>query len=1266
MRIVVDMQGAQASNRHRGIGRLSLSLILKMASLGREHEFVLALNGAFPESIDEIREAFNGLISQDRILVWTPPSPVHHGADVAWRRLAAEKIRELFLLNLKPDVIHVTSMFEGFGDNAVTSIGMYPENVPTAVTFYDLIPLIHRDVYLKNPEYEQWYMDKLANVRRADLLLAISASSRLEGIDFLGFNPDQVVNISCAVDDRFKKIQLTANDEAALRQRYGLSRPFVLYTSGMDFRKNNEGLIRAFALLPPRIRNSYQLAIVCSANASSKEALRNLAQECGLAADDLVLSGYVSDAEAVQFYNLCSAFVFPSKHEGFGLPVLEAMACGAPVIAADNSSLPEIIGRVDAQFSAGNDKSIAEAIQKVLVDETYRTSLKRNSSERAKLYTWDRTARTALNALQDLYYRNEPQRTLPISQRSSRLRLAYVSPMPPMRTGIADYSAELLPELSQYYDIDVVVAQSNVESTVINSHCKIRSVAEFEARSTRYDRIIYHFGNSEYHAHMFDLLERNPGAVVLHDFFLSGIVAHMEIHNRRINYWTNALLESHGYGAVNMRFNVEDAADVVWKYPTNWAVIRSALGIVVHSDFQKRLANDWYTNSVSDNWVTIPLLRVPVLKIDKDEARNQLGIEADEFVICSFGFIGGNKYNDRLVEAWSGSFLAKDQKCRLVFVGENTGGIYGERIAKLIAAANSRIYVTGYAPPDTFRKWLAAADVAVQLRSNTRGETSAAVFDALNYGIATIVNAHGTLQEIPSDCVMKLDEEFGAADLSSALEKMFLSSELRQIMGSRAQAYVRKNLEPRKIAAQYAQAIERFYESPAFRRSKLINLIAELPYATSNEQSWIDVSRSLSEAFPLPRAKKQLLIDISELAQHDAKSGIQRVVRNILLYLLSNPPRGFSVEPVYATTEQTYRYARKFALKLLNCPEAVLNDDPIEVGPGDVFIGLDLQPQVIPAQAAFLASMRNQGAKVYFVVYDLLCISHPEFFYPGASELMTNWLNTVFQSDGAICISRSVAEYVAEKFKSDPPQHSRPFRVGWFHLGSDLQLKASTAGLPAGFEKDIATLSGSQSVLVVGTIEPRKGHAQVLAAFEMLWAQGSNAILVLVGKQGWMMEILIEQLRQHPRREKQLFWYEGISDEALLKLYDVSAGVLAPSEGEGFGLPLVEAAKYHKPILARDIPVFREVAGSHATYFRTAQPSELAVAIEYWLNEIRLGQARTSAEMPILSWSESADQLLSCAILDRWPLQVSRESCDQTAEIVDAEAAARDDVEANE
>ena len=297
MRIVIDMQGAQTTgSRFRGIGRYTLSFAQAVARNRGEHEVFLALSGLFPDSIEPIRAAFDGLLPQENIRVWDAPAPVHD-SDPAnrMRREAAERIREAFLASIKPDVIHVGSLFEGFVDDAVTSIGLFDHTTPVSVTLHDLIPFIHRDPYLQNPVFERWYLRKIDHLRRAKLLLANSASSGREAIEHLGFDPAAVVPVGTDCDVRFRPVGLTEAQRTKMLSAYQIERPFVMYTGGIDYRKNIERLIQAYASLPLTLRRQYQLVVVCAIQPADRERLLLVARQAGLQPGELVLTGFVPD-----------------------------------------------------------------------------------------------------------------------------------------------------------------------------------------------------------------------------------------------------------------------------------------------------------------------------------------------------------------------------------------------------------------------------------------------------------------------------------------------------------------------------------------------------------------------------------------------------------------------------------------------------------------------------------------------------------------------------------------------------------------------------------------------------------------------------------------------------------------------------------------------------------------------------------------------------------------------------------------------------------
>jgi len=803
-----------------------------------------------------------------------------------------------------------------------------------------------------------------------------------------------------------------------------------------------------------------------------------------------------------------------------------------------------------------------------------------------------------------------------------RPRLAYVSPLPPEHTGIASYSLELLPELAKHYDVDVIVDQDEIDSTWVNANAGVYSVAWFTKHGHRYDRVLYQIGNSPFHAHMWDLLERFPGVIVLHDIFLGDATYY------RSEYGAGPLLglpmrlyADHGYGALATYAHSKDIQAAIQNYPYSLCLIQAAMGVIVHSEHAKTLAGQRYNAQLAERFAVIPHLRVLPSVADKQAARAALGIEQDIFLVCSFGHIVSNKMYAELIEAWLASPLAANKDCILVLVGASNGE-YGAKLVKQIGESglSDRIKITGWADDSHFKAYLNAADLAVQLRQESRGESSGSVLDCMALGLPTICNAHGSMAELPPEGVWRLKDNFKNAELTDALTILWRKPIKRYNLGRAARQAVQQAFAPWRCAELYRDSIETFYAQPTQSRSHLIRSLADrlpkLPDLTA-------VSEALERSLPNIRADRQLLVDITALAHTDLHTGIQRVARSVLKCLLDSPPQGCRVEPVYtAFGAQGYFYARQFTKKFLQIDIDILADDPVLMLSEDIFLGLDLCLSDVYKQRYWFEQAQQRGAVLYVVAYDLLPVTHPHWFPTSEQPIFEKWLETIKEFDGAISISHTTSDAIKEWMKGSPRRRAKSFRFGVAHIGADIEKSVPTKGLPTDATQVLQKIKESVTFLMVGTVEPRKGHAQVLEAFEQLWREGHQCQLVVVGKPGWNVENLVSRLTDHEEQEKRLFWLQGISDEYLTLIYENASCLLAASEGEGFGLPLIEAAKHGIPIMARDIPVFREVGQGSASYFSASHSRDLYLAIENWLTGRDQYMHIESCDLPVLTWEQ--------------------------------------------
>lgn len=867
-------------------------------------------------------------------------------------------------------------------------------------------------------------------------------------------------------------------------------------------------------------------------------------------------------------------------------------------------------------------------------------------------------------------------RLKPPAPAGAKPRLAFVAPLPPEKSGIADYCAELLPELARFYDIDLIVAQKEVSDPWIKANCRIHDVDWFEQHAHGFDRIVYQFGNSLFHDHMFRLVDRYPGIVVLHDFYLGGLLAHLELYGGIHGVWANALYHSHGYHALRERFDPAKEQDIVNNLPVNLSLLQKAQGVVVHSDYSRKLAETHYGKNFAKDWAVVPFPRHMPEAANREAARAALGFDENDFVICTFGILGETKMNQHLLDAWLRTSMAGEGNCHLIFVGQDSqNNPYCERLRKSISAspAKHRIRITGFVAPEVYRQYLQAADLAVQLREFSRGETSAAVFDCLANGVPTIVNANGSMVELPEGSVLMLPDKLSIDELANALTTLRNNPDKRQALSVEARRVAALHV-PSQVAGRYHDAIETISKlAPATMDVRALADHASMVSAPLDDQAWLELARRLAEENPLQRGDlRQLLIDVSVLARNDFKTGIQRVVRSQLLALLNNPPPGFRVEPVWlgdADGQWHYRYARRYTLQLLGLPEGVLDDDPVEIAEGDIFYMPDFWTDgVIRAtEAGLYADWRAKGVRTSFMVYDVLPLTRPEFFPDRFSEMHGQWLSAVAESgDRLICISQAVADETTRWLEANKPESLEHLDIVALHLGADIAASAPTTGLPENASAVLKQLSSRRSFLMVGTVEPRKGHLQTIAAFERLWAEGADVNLVIVGAEGWKgipqdqrrtIPAIVEKLRHHPELGRRLFWLEGISDEYLEKVYAICICLIAASDDEGFGLPLIEAARHRIPILARDIPVFREVAGVHADYFSVKDAVSMAEAIKQWLTLHEKGEHRKSADMPWMTWAENAERLKAILMNGaNEPTQTSDESFDAKATQVSAGA----------
>lgn len=380
------------------------------------------------------------------------------------------------------------------------------------------------------------------------------------------------------------------------------------------------------------------------------------------------------------------------------------------------------------------------------------------------------------------------------------------------------------------------------------------------------------------------------------------------------------------------------------------------------------------------------------------------------------------------------------------------------------------------------------------------------------------------------------------------------------------------------------------------------------------------------KAFPRPNGERHLLVDVSVVYQKDARTGIQRVVRGLLLQFLAMRLDGYVVRPVFATPGHSYRYA-----SVEGSPSDGLHfdfeDGAIDVQSGDIFLGLDLAAHILPAHRATIRRWRASGAHIAIVIYDLLPVLRPSWFNDRMVWHFRRWLRVVADyADSVLCISAHVAENFRDWIATQHAFDARRIVVHHVPLGHDLVATLPSLGMPDDGEALLAAISAVPTMLMVGTVEPRKAYEVSLAAFERLWEQVPDTPynLVVVGKPGWKTTDLQARMRKHAMNGTRLFWFEDASDQFLDRLYEACSAVMVTSYTEGFGLPIVEAQGYGKPVLVRDIPVFREIGQGNIVYFQDDAALPLSLAIAGILNGKHPGSAVKEHVAQAMMWRDAS------------------------------------------
>ena len=368
----------------RGFGRFTRELVTALVNLTSGEEYVLFADRQTAEIADFPESC--------RVVIGETSAAAVEAASADGRR----SVRDVLAMRRVVKHEQLDVMFFP----AVYSYFPIAAGVPCIVTFHDVIAeTLPRLVFRSLRSRLFWQLKSRLAVRRADMLVTVSEASKKGLVSHFGLSPDRVAVITEAPASSFTRAIGSDKVDAEAFRRHGLEpdERYILYVGGISPHKNLDTLIKAFAAVRQDTRlGDVRLILVGDWAGDSfhtcYEELCTLIERQGLS-EAVHFPGFVPDEDLVHLYSACQAFVLPSFLEGFGLPVVEAMACGAPVVASNVGSLPEIVDGAGELFDPHEVTALADCLKRVLGDSAYRRELQTRSRQRVQDFSWETAAR---------------------------------------------------------------------------------------------------------------------------------------------------------------------------------------------------------------------------------------------------------------------------------------------------------------------------------------------------------------------------------------------------------------------------------------------------------------------------------------------------------------------------------------------------------------------------------------------------------------------------------------------------------------------------------------------------------------------------------------------------------------------------------------------------------------------------------------------------------------------------------------------------------
>ncbi|MBE7681559.1 glycosyltransferase [Paenibacillus sp. P13VS] len=798
MNIAIDVLAILSpDSKNRGIGNYNASQFKRIFETDKENKYFL-LNFYEDVSLKSILnysenvQEFYFYPGPDNLLLKKP----------AYKGIIGNIVKN-FIKEHNIEVFYITSPFD-------SNMSYEPEwlhNVQVIATVYDIIPYLFKERYLKDKYFYNQYMNWIDKIKQADRILAISQSVKNDLVKYIHIQENKIEVIYAGTDEWYKEVDLSDEDVSEIRNRYRIHDEFIMCTGGDDDRKNIAELIKAYSKMPKQLIDKYQLVVACKLSDASEERYYNIAKKHGVNGR-VILTNFVPLDHLIKLYNMAYIMAFPSQYEGFGLPVVEAMACGTPILTSNNSSLGEIAQGAAVLVDPFEINDITRGLIEIL-EQTDLNDLRIQGLNRVKKFSWDIVAERTIEAINRLEIINNEK-----FEKIEKKKIAFFTPLPPLQSGIADYSVDILNELSKYLDIDVYIDSGYKIDCEFEGNVEVFSHDKYKNNKDKYLDTVYQMGNSEFHTYMIDYIQRYRGTLVLHDNNLHGLIYHLSVGKNNYQLYKKYLYEDFEKELIDNyveKLTAGKESVQLYKMIINGVVTNYANKIIVHSDYaKKKLLQKSLTRQVEKIFLYAKTDDLENQKL----ARGILNIPTNKQIISAFGHIHETKRIIPILRAFEKLCSNDNNNLLLYLVGKPAESIENE-MNIFINNNNLRdkVIITGYTDMVSFEQYIDATDICLNLRHPYNGETSASLMRILAKRKCVIVTDIGSFSEVPDSCCIKIPSP---ENLSMETEVNLIYQELLKLTNDRqlieefannARNYAEMNLDISIIANQYKEFI---------------------------------------------------------------------------------------------------------------------------------------------------------------------------------------------------------------------------------------------------------------------------------------------------------------------------------------------------------------------------------------------------------------------------------------------------------------------------